>query len=618
LSQATSSQFINNVGLLATNSGTGANPIWVIPASGNTTPCFLKLPVNTTFAQSTSTRWKIMPCCNADGTECKTWDAVSTSSFELSLAPQPVSPPDPDWNNETEMFLDALVPVTLKWCNVKEAEYYEVQPYILESGVETLHGDPIEIEPSNPYVSSISFYEDLDAYFNVDNTYRWEVSTCWEKKGLGVCTSSQKWGFETSPVAPGVVTLVSPPNNSSINNSINVPVNLIWTRAMGFNSFFYKTTKLSDGSVIQGTTSGAGAILDLSLNQVYSWTVNPCTDNKCQSCTGWLAPWQFRTTGRTPELQKPDNAMTDIVLPVRLDWEDVAGAGFYRIELARVPNFLLALTVWDGTSSASDLTLDYPTLGTSTWYWWRVRTCANNGRCGPPNNALFDPKLRNFETFNIITPTLIFPVGGQLVETAGNINFSWNPVTGAKKYHYIITLNGEELFNRMVSSNYASYASWDFSENGTYSWKVEACLDVNCNASGGWSAEENFVLSLTTPPEAKGGLVPCGKKYDNPDTPFNERESCQIIHIFLLLRNILNFALWKIATIFIILILLAVAGLFFISKGEITIMSQVKSVFKATLIGYAVIFGAWFFINFLLAILGYKFEFFGQWWDIPL
>jgi hypothetical protein len=50
--------------------------------------------------------------------------------------------------------------------------------------------------------------------------------------------------------------------------------------------------------------------------------------------------------------------------------------------------------------------------------------------------------------------------------------------------------------------------------------------------------------------------------------------------------------------------------------GEWATIANVRSIWKYAGIGYGIIFFAWLIINLFLAIIGYKFQIFGHWWEI--
>jgi len=373
---------------------------------------------------------------------------------------------------------------------------------------------------------------------------------------------------------------------------------------------------------------------DLSLDTEYQWNVVGCTDldgNDCLDAMGawnWASPpgmsipgnWVFKTTGGPPTLILPNDGDVDVVIPVNFDWQEVSGAKSYRIQVS--DDSLFANIVKEQAVLLSEISVDYPTLATGTDYWWRVQSCADEfgSFCGSTWGG-----PRKLTTFDIKAPDNPNPPDGAVIDEAKTITLSWDSVAGAKAYHIIVILSatGKEIFNETISSNSFSRIPTSFPEIGWYEWKVQACLDAGCGVAGSWSTINNggnpwtFNLLLIAPPGMGGGLVPCGRQYDDLNTPWNERDRCQIPHLFLLMRNVLDFVLWKIATIMLVLILVSAGAIFYLSMGEPTTITKVRVLLKSAAIGYVVIFAAWFLINLILGLLGYKFQIFGYWFDLP-
>lgn len=604
-----------------------------IKTSGSTTISETKLP-SCTLNSSTSFAWKISPCCYADRTYCLNWDDVNRWSFITNMAPELISPFDPDWNNASQWAVDVAIPVTLDWCDVEEAGSYKLKLYTVSGGTENCHPlllksgvcTPEAIEDPG-YPSSLpSTFEDIrGTYFLRDMNYRWEVATCYASSYEEICSDfgHMKWGFDTTSTLPGVeFKLLSPPNNSVVG----LPVQFTWNFPFGMQSYIYEfETALGPTSSIVRQTS---IILDYPLfnaNGSYRWRVRPCSNPDGTNCENWTSRWRFTITGARPSLNTPNNNATDVVIPARFDWDDVESAGSYQIQFSK-DNFATLLKEFvipksEFAAPNSEITIDDPVLEMSTQYWWRVRTCAHSDGtvCGNWSNP-----IRRFTTFQIQPPNNLLPNSGALINT-DVFDLSWDAVEGAKAYQYIIyDPDGTEIINKIILSNSARHYSTEFLRiDAPYTWKVQSCLDANCSPSkvSGYTALQNFQMSFVAPPESRGGLIPCGRIYEDPDTPcppFCERDKCQIHHLFILLRNILEFLLFKVA--FILMILLSfVAGLFFyISKGDANVIFKVRSLMKAAAIGFLIILFSWLVINLFLSAIGFKFQLFGHWWELPL
>ena len=115
--------------------------------------------------------------------------------------------------------------------------------------------------------------------------------------------------------------------------------------------------------------------------------------------------------------------------------------------------------------------------------------------------------------------------------------------------------------------------------------------------------------------ERKGGLIPCGRTSDNPDTPWDETESCGIKHIFIMLKLIINFLLFKLAPIALILLAAASGVIFYFSlkMGAADPLIRIKSLWKAAGIGFGILLFSWVIINLIITSAGYQL---GPWWQL--
>lgn len=108
----------------------------------------------------------------------------------------------------------------------------------------------------------------------------------------------------------------------------------------------------------------------------------------------------------------------------------------------------------------------------------------------------------------------------------------------------------------------------------------------------------------TCPEELKGGLVPCGKSCDDPDTTWNECCPCQLCHLFLMLDNIVDFILLKVVPPLAILMVVVGGGLFLASTGNPGMLMQGKNILKTTVVALLIIYCSWIIVNTILLFLG--------------
>jgi len=209
------------------------------------------------------------------------------------------------------------------------------------------------------------------------------------------------------------------------------------------------------------------------------------------------------------------------------------------------------------------------------------------------------------------TPNIIYPKNSDSPLWAGKIEFRWSD-TDANYYKYHINLPTGESREGMASANFQEI--YDLSL-GSHSWAVSSCNDSQGTDCGNWSSNESFIVE-SAPNEFLKGLVPCGRKYDNPQTDIIESKPCQLTDILVLVKYVLDFILWRIGPTTLVLLVLAVAVVSYFNVGSPDITVKIKSILKAAISGYIIIFLAWLMINTFLAIIGYRIGVFGRWWEL--
>lgn len=233
-----------------------------------------------------------------------------------------------------------------------------------------------------------------------------------------------------------------------------------------------------------------------------------------------------------------------------------------------------------------------------------------------------------FFSFNVKAtlnmPSNPLPADNENLSTGGYLR--WSVVEGASYYQYTIdyifkssdekssncdSLVGQKVVpETTISSNSVSPK---LNCLGIYNWAVRACSDQSCANSSEWSL---WKFNLVQGVISAGGLVPCGRSYDDPATDYNEREQCGIKHIFFLLKNILDFILWRLGLIILVILVLINGVTIYFSLGGAEAMIKVKALLRSAITGYALILLGWCIINIILAIVGYQGDLFGPWFKI--
>ncbi len=476
----------------------------------------------------------------------------------------------------------------------------------------------------------------------------WQVSACRYWAGTVCSEKSQKWLLSIEDTLSEPV-LFSPPNDPAGKTPIGLPVLLKWHKFLGTNSWNYQIYERNQTTPATGTTQVSNLRFDcseLKLDTFYTWRVQPCWDYEGKKCEAfWSEDSIFRTTGRPPELIYPLTNANNVPIPVNFKWEDVPGAKSYifkyiyiskiedlNLSLKKIleepeiyldpPHPGLVLVELKKILEKPGVSLDYPDLILEKDYFWRVKTCARakGELCGP-----WSP-LRTFKTFKLQTPINPKPGNNTTVFTGDRHFFSWDKVDGAGSYQFkikYIFLSEEEnkpecrpkVNQEIIKIIPLNSQFYPLECKGEYQWQVRACLDKDCRETGKWS---DWFFNLTSRKAAPGwgGLVPCGRDYDNPDTDWNETDSCQLKHIFIMVKSIIDFFLWRVAPLILVVLVVISALILYFSLGKAEALIQIKSLWKSAGIGYLVIFTAWFLVSFVLLLFGYQVGLFGPWWRI--
>lgn len=559
---------------------------------------------NCTLKSNTNYNWQAQACCSQNGTNCSPWSDLW--SFKTSLSPEPLSPQ----NNATSV----PIPVRLDWCDVSEAQSFYIQTYRGSEIIEL----PVQKKEGTLF-SEATFGQEI---LTKNSEYQWEIASCLRENlsqcGLECAESQegdecgdygQRWQFTTGEISLPVPEITSPKSTDGIP-VVNFSSYLGWKSIgiQGVSSYRYEIKKDGEKAVDNFTTVSSVPFSsfwqNLDFNQVYSWEVRACWHEKGEGCETEGSESNFKTTGQTPNILSPQPNENSFI-PVKFDWTDIVGALSYKYEIFADSDFSQIVT--QGAVSSPEVSISYPTLKMETPYWWRVSSCADS-----QGNACGTPAKSNFTALKLSSPVAESPLPRAEVDLP--IILSWQKMDSVH-YEYWLVSEGETIEREFTLDNSRQFS--DLEINKEYQWKVRACFEPgNEESCGDWNSQESFKAVEVPPIAGKGGIVPCGRKANDPNTPYNEMEPCQFPHLFIMLKNILDFLLWRLGLIILALLVAATGVIYYFSMGDPKTMVKVKSLLKSALTGYIVIFFAWMILTTMVAILGFKVEIFGRWWEI--
>ena len=131
---------------------------------------------------------------------------------------------------------------------------------------------------------------------------------------------------------------------------------------------------------------------------------------------------------------------------------------------------------------------------------------------------------------------------------------------------------------------------------------------------GEFTAQANVEVRYASP--ADYGLIPCGMSVDNPATPWSETDRCELRHTLLLLRNVVDFSLWRLVPLLIAVLVVVTGATFLFQFGGPEVMAKVRGIWSQVGKGVLILLFSWLFLNFFLGILGFDISIFGQWYNI--
>jgi hypothetical protein len=137
------------------------------------------------------------------------------------------------------------------------------------------------------------------------------------------------------------------------------------------------------------------------------------------------------------------------------------------------------------------------------------------------------------------------------------------------------------------------------------SGKCEFSLNIFSASAGEYTLKNLEVVYGKQIPVTTGGLVPCGRDWNDPVTLWNDKESCRLCHSVIFASLIINFLMEVV--ILISILALIVAGLIYVKTGgDLSLITAAKQNVNKILYGFVIVFVAWAIINLIMILLGFN------------
>jgi len=243
--------------------------------------------------------------------------------------------------------------------------------------------------------------------------------TGWAVGRHGVIINTRTGG---SPI-PQPPTLISPPNNSV---NISTTPTLTWNTSQGAVTYHVQISTVANFQVITDSATVSSTQYQIPVGTLmngytYFWRVNAANP---EGTSAWSDLWSFSTGIYPPApvlISPPDGFIGTTTTPTLL-WDSMQNITSYRIEISRIPNFLI---IGDSSTIFLNQYIVPPgILFDNITYFWRVNA-SNSFGTGPWSSVWsFTPQ-----------PSGINPIAGEIpkeYKLFQNYPNPFNPETNVK------------------------------------------------------------------------------------------------------------------------------------------------------------------------------------------
>ena len=398
---------------------------------------------------------------------------------------------------------------TLDWNDATDVDHYQIQIATISNFSTPLVYDENDVTSSTWTVPPASPLPANDKYYwRVRSINEHGVSSIW----------SPVYYFRTALTPP---VLLDPANESTALTTRPI---FTWNGVSGASSY---VIQVSINSTFRPLLVNASAIpasytpkVDLPRNKILYWRVYARGANP----SAWSAPFNFTSADppSIPGLLLPAKNILLTNYQPTLDWNDVAGAVSYAIQVATSSALLPGSIITETGSSDYSYKTD---LAPNTTYYWRARSYNNK------NQYSLWSASRYFRTA-LTPPVLVSPSNnGQALTTRPT--FSWNVVNGASSYALQVSTSPSfrPLLLNISTTSLLFTVTSDLPRATNLYWRVYA---RGANPSS-WSVPNGFTsadpppISILASPVSGAAVASLTPKLDwNDTTPLADHYQIQI------------------------------------------------------------------------------------------
>jgi uncharacterized lipoprotein YddW (UPF0748 family) len=280
--------------------------------------------------------------------------------------------------------------------------------------------------------------------------------------------------------------------------NVSAPVTFSWNKVDGAAGYNFQISSAADflkpliDTVITGLNFN---ISNFPENSVFYWRVGSIEQG---NIINFSSVYKFKTILSTPVLVYPMNSAKEIATNTDLSWNNVQGAGNYKIQISIDSNF----NTINYEKTVTDIFVHLPViLENKKTYYWRVNA-SNNGEVSRWS------EVRSFTTETISAPLLVSPANLSLEQPIA-MNFKWTKAAGITKYRIQISIDTSFKNNLFADSTLidTTINISGFKTKTLYYWHIAS---VSSDNQLKYSSLWNFT-TLNTAPLSFKLLTPVNK-----------------------------------------------------------------------------------------------------------
>ncbi|MFH1051458.1 MAG: T9SS type A sorting domain-containing protein [bacterium] len=294
------------------------------------------------------------------------------------------------------------------------------------------------------FSSTISQLQIPEKILDFQKTYYWRVNFV---KNTRTSDWSEIFNFTTESEQPTITNLISPANNSS---DVTVLTVFGWEQLDNVSEYILQVseselfdTNVLEVSVIQNSYTAPKGKLDF--NRKYYWRVRAIINGYERD---WSEIFDFTTMTLnlvSPQLVYPlDNAL-DIPLSTFFEWEEVANADEYILNISEDSQFTVILL--SDTLNTTILNVTEGILNWETDYYWRVKSKFLDYESEWSSARKFKTTYEVFVEDDLLISPINFELTPNPAQKLVNINLLL-PFSGQLKI-YLLNIIGSKLYEKV-------------------------------------------------------------------------------------------------------------------------------------------------------------------------